>query len=213
MRPFSVTLCSILLLVLSACGPQTEPPPPAAAEPEVSPPKLPSGDTAQDLFWKRLTALCGNAYEGAMTSDDEADAELAGQAMVMHVRNCSEDRIEIPFHIGENRSRTWVLTRHADGLQLQHDHRHEDGSEDTVTLYGGRTADAGSEGVQSFPADDYSKELFTSNGLEVSVTNVWSLAIEPGQRYSYILRRPERHFQADFDLSATVPEPPPPWGH
>lgn len=213
MRPFSVTLCSISFLVLSACGPQTEPPPPAAAEPEAGPPTQSSADTPQDLFWKRLTALCGNAYQGAMTSDDEADAELAGQTMVMHVRNCSEDRIEIPFHIGENRSRTWVLTRYADGLQLRHDHRHEDGSEDTVTLYGGRTADVGSESVQSFPADDYSKELFTDNGLEVSVTNVWSLEIEPGRRYSYILRRPERHFQADFDLSATVPEPPPPWGH
>ncbi|MEM9294123.1 MAG: hypothetical protein AAGD01_20770 [Acidobacteriota bacterium] len=148
-----------------------------------------------------------------MTSDDAVDADLAGQAMVMHVRRCSEDRIEIPFHVGEDRSRTWVLTQLEDGLQLQHDHRHEDGSEDVVTLYGGRTAEAGSQVVQYFPADEYSKELFTSNGLDASVANTWSVEIEPGKRFSYILRRPERHFQADFDLSVSVPEPPTPWGH
>ncbi len=213
MRLFSVHICSTLVLVLSACGPQSSPPAHTAAETEKTPPTEASTETPQDLFWNHLTTLCGNAYQGAMTSDDDADAELADQTMVMHSRRCLEDRIEIPFHIGDNRSRTWVLTRHVDGLQLQHDHRHEDGSEDTVTLYGGRTMDPGSQSVQHFPADEYSKELFTANGLDVSVANTWSFEIEPGKRFSYILRRPERHFQADFDLSVTVAEPPPPWGH
>ena len=48
----------------------------------------------------------------------------------MHVRECSEDAIRIPFHVGEDRSRTWVVTRTANGLRLKHDHRHEDGSEE-----------------------------------------------------------------------------------
>lgn len=213
MRLFSVHICSILLLALSACGPKPSQQAHRTVEPEGISATEASTEAPQDLFWNHLITLCGNAYEGAMTSDDAVDTELADQTMVMHVRRCTEDRIEIPFHIGDNRSRTWVLTRHANGLQLQHDHRHEDGSEDTVTLYGGRATDTGSQGVQFFPADEYSKELFTSNGLDVSVANTWSLEIEPGKRFSYILRRPERHFQADFDLSVTVDEPPPPWGH
>ena len=148
-----------------------------------------------------------------MISDDPADTDLAGQPMTFHIRRCEENRLEIPFHIGENRSRTWILTRTATGIQLQHDHRHEDGSEDEITLYGGHTADEGTANTQSFPADETSKQLFETHGLEASVANVWSLEIFPGQRYSYILRRPERHFQADFDLTQPVDPPPAPWGH
>ena len=168
-----------------------------------------------DSWWSSLEAICGQAFEGRLVSDDEADADLAGQSMVMHVRKCEENRLEIPFHIGENRSRTWVLTRDDDGVHLQHDHRHEDGTEDEVTLYGGRTdaSQPGTKIAQFFPADDYSKELFTTHGLDVSVANTWSMEIVPGERFSYILRRPNRHFRADFDLGSAVDAPPAPWGH
>lgn len=217
MRSFSVYIGLILLLTLSACGPNGSTSTPTAAAPEDNPPvETPSeasAETPQDVFWNHLAALCGNAYQGAMTSDDAVDADFADLTMIMHVRRCSEDRLEIPLHVGEDRSRTWVLTRLGDGLQLKHDHRHEDGSEDATTLYGGRTTDAGSERTQSFPADTYSKELFTSTDRDALTDNVWSLEIEPGQRFSYTLRRPGRYFQADFDLTATVAEPPPPWGH
>jgi hypothetical protein len=33
-----------------------------------------------------------------------------------------------------------------------------------------------------------------------------------GERFSYALRRPGRHFQVEFDLRQAVPPPPPPWG-
>jgi hypothetical protein len=55
----------------------------------------------------------------------------------MHVRTCSENALRIPFHVGDDHSRTWVITRTENGLRLKHDHRHEDGSEDAVTQYGG----------------------------------------------------------------------------
>lgn len=213
MRRVSLCLAAFFLLATAACGPKDSEQSPAVAGPREEASVEESKASPQDLFWNRLTALCGKAFEGAMVSADEADTALAGQVMTMHVRRCSEDRIEIPFHVGENRSRTWVLTRLGDGLQLQHDHRHEDGSEDVVTLYGGRTTAVGTEDAQHFPADDYSKKLFEENQLAASVVNIWSLEIEPGERFSYILRRPQRHFQADFDLRATVPEPPTPWGH
>ncbi len=166
-----------------------------------------------DLWWDHVTSLCGQAFAGQLTSDDPTDAALAEASMTMHIRQCDERRLEIPFHIGEDRSRTWVLTRTDQGLKLQHDHRHEDGSEDEVTLYGGTTDQPNTEHIQHFPADDYSKQLFEANELQPSITNVWSMEIIPAERFSYILRRPERHFQADFDLTRPIAPPPPPWGH
>lgn len=106
-----------------------------------------------------------------------------------------------------------MLTRKAETIHLQHDHRHEDGSEDQVTLYGGLSTDEGSAEAQNFPADEYSIRLFKENELSASVANTWSMEIVPGERFSYILRRPERHFQVDFDLHQAVEPPPAPWGH
>lgn len=217
--------CLAALLVLSlacadgstpaASGPPDSADPPASVDPPASTDPLPPVTEASplDAWWTHLSALCGQAFAGRLTSKDAADADMAEQSMTMHVRRCEERRLEIPFHVGENRSRTWVLTRTDQGLQLQHDHRHEDGSEDVVTLYGGMTKTPGTKVKQDFPADDYSKQLFEANGLDVSVANTWSMEIISGQRFSYILRRPERHFQVDFDLSQAVEAPPAPWGH
>ena len=115
----------------------------------------------QDAFFERLSALCGKAFEGRVASPAvDADAAFAGKRLVMHVRNCSTDEIRIPFHVGEDRSRTWVVTRTGAGLRLKHDHRHEDGSEDALTRYGGDTVQAGTAERQEFPADRFSKEMF-----------------------------------------------------
>ncbi len=204
---FSRCALIVCLLTVAACAGDSAAPPPEEPQPEVA------KASPLDVWWSHLTALCGNAYAGALTSEDPVDADFATQSMVMHIRRCEEHRLEIPFHVGENRSRTWVLTRTEQGLRLQHDHRHEDGSEDTVTLYGGHTEAPGTEIAQHFPADEYSRELFEAEGLTASVVNVWSMEIVPSQRFSYILRRPERHFQVDFDLTRVVDPPPAPWGH
>lgn len=169
--------------------------------------------TPSGVWWRHLKALCGQAFAGRLVSDDAADAELADQAMTMHIRRCADDRLEIPFHVGDNRSRTWVLTRDDDDIRLQHDHRHQDGSEDAVTLYGGHTTEPGTGVAQHFPVDPYSIALFEEHDLAASTVNVWTMEIVPGERFSYILRRPGRHFRADFDLTRTVDPPPAPWGH
>jgi hypothetical protein len=131
------------------------------------------------------------------------------------VRGCEDpaQRIEIPFHVGEDRSRTWILTRTADGLRLKHDHRHEDGSDDAVTLYGGDTASPGTATRQEFPVDAESIAMFEREGLTASVNNTWAMEIEPGQRFLYELSRPGgRLFRVEFDLAAPVEAPPVPWG-
>lgn len=170
-------------------------------------------NTAQDRFFQRLTALCGQAFEGRIASPPvEADASFAGKRLVMHVRECSDDEIRIPFHVGEDRSRTWVVTRTASGLRLKHDHRHDDGSEDVLTQYGGDTVGPGTANRQEFPVDQFSKDLFNREGAAVSTTNVWAMEVVPGQIFAYELRRPNRFFRVDFDLTSPVAPPPPPWG-
>lgn len=164
----------------------------------------------QEAFWRNLKALCGQAFAGRMVEGSAAaDATFGAQAMVMHVRACGEDEIRIPFHVGENRSRTWVLTRTATGLRLKHDHRHEDGSEDEVTQYGGDTLGPGTAERQDFPAD-----AFTAGLIPAARTNIWTLQVVPGRLFGYGLRREEegRRFRVEFDLTQPVPVPPAPWG-
>lgn len=169
----------------------------------------PSG---QDAFFDNIAALCGQAFEGRVVTTDAADAQFAGERLVMHVRECEQNEIRIPFHVGENRSRTWVITRSATGLRLKHDHRHEDGSEDVLTQYGGDTVNGGSSVRQEFPADAFSKQLFRERGNPASVDNVWAVEMYAGRLFAYELRRPNRHFRVEFDLTRPVPAPPPPWG-
>ena len=130
----------------------------------------------------------------------------------MHVRDCGADEIRIPFHVGEDRSRAWVVTRTVTGLRLKHDHRHEDGSEDALTQYGGDTVSHGTAARQEFPADAFSKDLFVRENIPVSTANVWAMEVEPARLFAYELRRPDRFFRVEFDLARPVAAPPPPWG-
>lgn len=167
----------------------------------------------RDVFFGRLSALCGQAFEGRIASPPvESDSAFAGKRLVMHVRTCSKDEIRIPFHVGEDRSRTWVVTRTSAGLRLKHDHRHSDGSEDALTQYGGDSNGPGSPVRQSFPADDFSKAMFVRLNSAQSVPNIWAMEVEPDSSVAYELRRPGRFFRVEFDLRKPVALPPPPWG-
>jgi hypothetical protein len=167
---------------------------------------------AHDIFFERLTALCGQAFEGRIASPaTEADAAFAGKRLVMHVRKCSSDELRVPFHVGDDRSRTWVVTRRAAGLRLKHDHRHSDGSEDKLTQYGGDSAAPGTPARQEFPADAFSKALFVRENIPASTANVWAMEAD-GRLFAYELRRRGRFFRVEFDLGRPVAPPPPPWG-
>lgn len=174
----------------------------------------PDGDP-QAAFMARLSALCGKAFAGRVVSTDAADREMAARPLVMHVAHCREGEVRIPFHVGEDRSRTWVITRTAAGLRLKHDHRHADGSPDAVTLYGGDTGAPGTAERQEFPVDAESIAMFRANGLARSVTNVWAVEVGP-RLFAYELRRPDgpdaRYFRVEFDLTAPVAVPPKAWG-
>lgn len=158
-----------------------------------------------DAFFARLQPLCGHRYAGKVVTTDAVDAAFTGKTLVMHVRDCVTDEVRIPFSVGEDRSRTWILTRTADGIRLKHDHRHADGTEDVLSQYGGDTIAAGTAARQDFPADAFSRTLFLGRGNPASVDNVWAVEIEPGRLFAYELRRPNRHFRVEFDLTRPLP--------
>lgn len=217
----------IALALLAGC---TTPAPPG---------DMPAAASPQQAFWQALSSHCGKAYAGALASDDARDADWAGKAMVAHWAACEEDRVAIAFHVEEappsssseavgrdnpwNRSRTWIVTRHGAGAQtrftLKHDHRHADGEADAVTFYGGTSVEAGSARAQDFPVDAESVALFTREGLDASLTNVWHVAVDPAgskdARFAYQLTRrndPTRRFRVEFDTTKAVAPPPPAWG-
>lgn len=195
LAPFALAPFTLAAILLAGC---------AAA---------PARHDPQAAFFERLSGLCGQAFEGRIASPRvEADASFAGKRLVMHVRECGEDEIRVPFHVGGDRSRIWVVTRTGTGLRLKHDHRHEDGSADKLTQYGGDTVSEGTAGRQEFPADAFSKDMFVRENIPVSTANVWAMEVEPGRLFAYELRRPGRFFRVDFDLSRPVAAPPPPWG-
>ena len=163
---------------------------------------------AQLQFFDQLKALCGKAFAGKTTMDNQPSPAFSGN-MVMHVRDCNDRQIQVPFVVGENRSRTWIITKTADGLQLQHQHKHEDGSDDQSTLYGGHTIKDGWPEAQSFPADDYSKDLFIKTKTPQSVGNTWHMYLYPNESFSYRLSREGREFRVDFDLTKEVALPKP----
>jgi hypothetical protein len=163
-----------------------------------------------ELF-SRLSAYCGQSFEGRVTSSDPRDSDWASSTLTIEFRACSDTEIRIPLHVDTNRSRTWIISRTDTGLRLKHDHRHEDGSEDVLTQYGGDTAAVLSSERAEFPADQFSKELFEREGIPVSMDNTWSITLTDNT-FAYALDRPERHFEVTFDLASPVDTPPAPWG-
>lgn len=179
---------------------------------------VPSKDQsqAQAAFMQAFQPYCGKAYAAHIVQDD-TPSPAWDHPLVVHIRDCEDSVIRMPLHVGEDRSRTWVLTLHRGYIDFQHIHLHEDGSPDAVSPYGGQSLDAGSATQQNFPADEASKALFIANGLGVSVSNTWTINFSGdfpnSQTMRYQLSRPGRLFEVQVDLSQAIPLPPPAWGY
>lgn len=199
----------LLLLGVVACGVQ-----PAIA-PTAQPLEAPASADPVDAFLARIAAHCGQSFAGKILTNAPPveDDPFAGKPLIMHIRDCDETELKIPFHVGDDHSRTWILRRVGERLALKHDHRHADGSPDVLTFYGGISNTRGSAQRQSFPVDQESKTLFERQQLSASLQNTWAMEIEPGQRFLYELSRPSgRLFQVEFDLRQPVATPPAAWG-
>lgn len=194
----------VLMLALCACTPQNLPD-------RVVP--------TQEILINFLRSLCSQSFAGQVVTDTPPSSPdpFAGKPLRMHVRECSDDTVRIPFHVGDDRSRTWIISLldHGPTLRLKHDHSHPDGTTDELTDYGGDSAGIihTPERLRvDFPADPESQELFRRLDRAVSVDNIWALEVNwKTRRFYYELSRPGRLFRVEFDLSKPLPPPPPPW--
>jgi hypothetical protein len=157
----------------------------------------------QQAFWAQLQALCGSAAEGVLRQAPPGDTQIDPNArLVVHFWECGDTELRFPLHVDANRSRTWVFIRHADRLELRHDHRNEDGSEQSSTWYGAETAAAGTANRQEFVTE--------SDG----VVRGWRVEIDPGRQFTYgTIRDGDWRHHLEFDLTMPVEVPPLPWGH
>lgn len=154
-----------------------------------------AGANNRDAFFAKLRAACGASFEGASVFPRNPGDAFAGKRLVATVASCSDSEIRVPFVVGEDRSRTWVITKTGGGLQLKHDHRHADGTPDAQTMYGGMATETGSELSQSFAADDHTAKL-----IPAAATNVWTLSLSAdGRTLTYYLERDGKpRFKADL---------------
>ncbi len=194
MKTRIVITAAIFLFVLSGCGPRQQPaedtPEPAAAGAFIS-------ETHQ-TFFNNLSRLCGQSFAGEQIYRSHHASGWEEYDMVMHVRLCEKDRIHIPFHVGEDKSRTWMFLADQGILRLRHDHRYPDGTPEEESLYGGYADETGTAFVQHFPADEYTAEIIDGGG-----GNVWTIRIDEGfTTFTYRLERDgEKRMRVDFDLA------------
>ncbi|MBA3607433.1 MAG: hypothetical protein H0W43_02800 [Chthoniobacterales bacterium] len=148
---------------------------------------LPAAESllAQKGFFENLRELCGRSFSGATEFPQNADDPMVGKKLTMSVAKCSETEIRISLQVGEDKSRTWILTQTEKGLRLKHDHRHPDGTPDKQTNYGGWATNDGTATRQQFPADEETAALIPEAG-----TNIWTLEINREKRaFTYALER------------------------
>lgn len=197
---FTPFLLLAALFVWTGCEPES---PAVSNGDDNAEPPVPADYAA---FWAALSDDCGQAYEGVVIEKPEGDDQLSEDAeLTMHIRECSEEELRIPLHVLEpeaddwNRSRTWVLMPHEDGLELRHDHRYRDGEEEESSWYGA---------VSSAVIDAYIVEFISPD-----TQSGWRIEIDPGERFTYgTYSDGTWGYRLDFDLTAPIETPPAPWG-
>jgi hypothetical protein len=155
------------------------------------------------------------AYPGRTTLNTLSDpAPFEGAVLRMVLDDCDGDLLPIPFLVGDDASRTWLLQFQEDGLRLAHDHREPDGTPSEANLYGGvahvpagEADETGGhptgtdETILYFPADERTLEDRPGR-----VANVWAMALD-SERELFFYRlylNGELRLEAAFDLTVTV---------
>jgi hypothetical protein len=149
----------------------------------------------QNGFFNKLSQHCGKTYYGKTVYPDDPGHDFAGKELVMHIKDCTATEIRVPFKVGDDTSRTWIITKTDKGLLLKHDHRHKDGTPDEITMYGGY---ANAQNLQA----DFAADTHTAFLIPDAATNVWRLSFdEENKTFSYYLERHAKpRYKAVFDL-------------
>lgn len=159
------------------------------------------------IFLEQFKSFEGQYFEGEIISGGKEGDGFVGKRLLMEVMNYEEREVRIPFYVGDDKSRTWILSFSNNVLTLKHDHRHKDGSADETTFYGGTATNEGSDSIQVFPADSETCQM-----IDYACQNVWWITMD-GKTYTYNLRRigSDRLFTVKFDLSKPVESNFKPW--
>ncbi|CAN5851367.1 hypothetical protein BH24BAC1_BH24BAC1_13430 [soil metagenome] len=158
----------------------------------------PSGTAdPQEIYMSQFKAFCGNSYRGETVFPKGGKDPFAGKQLTLHFRECGRRENRLQFQVGDDLSRTWVLTNTRQGLQLKHDHRKPDGTPDEVTMYGGTAQEGGTGRSQSFPADEHTAKL-----IPAGKNNIWTIEFSANKEIlSYTLKRDGNlRYQANFNL-------------
>ena len=109
-----------------------------------------------------------------------------GLELEMFVRECTDSIIYVPFRVGNNTSRTWmIIMEDGNKLRYRHYHRHEDGTPEELNLYGGYSNKKGDAYQQIFPADEYACQM-----LDRICDNEWTAEFSSDlTTYSYSHRK------------------------
>jgi hypothetical protein len=158
----------------------------------------------QTAFLANYDDYCGFAYRGESTLVELGDDHpLEGADLLMVLGRCDSNEVRIPFHVDDDRSRTWIVRRVGDGrLHLSHDHRYPDGTEHYANMYGGYSDGEGDSTTVFFPADE--RTISERPAREI---NRWSKSFDHSQQ-SYFYRlylRDTLRYEARFDLSNPLP--------
>jgi hypothetical protein len=188
MKISQLILIGSMAAILLSCGPRKEKN--VVIETRTNP---------QVEFFNHFKNFEGKKFVGKEVFVAEGVSSWANLELVMDVRECLDTIVYVPFRVGDNTSRTWmVIMEGGERLRFRHDHRHEDGSPEDLTMYGGYGTDMGTGFKQIFPADE-----FTCNMLDRICDNEWMVEFsEDLSTYSYSLRKAGRLIiQVDFDLT------------
>lgn len=152
-------------------------------------------------FLNNIAMLCGQTFAGQETFIAEGRESWADKQFVMHVTVCEDDRVYVPFHLDDDHSRTWMFLVEDGRLRFRHDHRHDDGTPEEITMYGGYADGSGTSLLQSFPADDYTCKM-----LPTSCNAMWRVFLSDDLKtFSYqLLYDDELLFEGAFDISNNI---------
>ena len=199
-------LMSVSILLLAGCQNISDPSPERT---NIESKQKTSLQVIENEFWNHLSLSCGKSFIGHSSFPDDVNDSFYGKTLKAVIQDCSDSEIRVPFAVGDNNSRTWIFTKTEQGIQLKHQHLHDDGTPDEVSNYGGMGSDGESALIQagvdnemnqvtlSFPADQFTQEL-----IPAASTNVWSITFlsKPNGEYNgityYLTRHGEPRFKA-----------------
>lgn len=128
----------------------------------------------QRAFFDNIKAMCGQVFGGRTVLAPEGDEVFEPARLYFIVEECTDNELRIPFVVGEDASRTWILRLGDDGLSFIHEHLRSDGTEYEGSGFGGH-ANTNTEGSATFQSfEDY----WTTEDTPAAEYRVWRLRID-----------------------------------